>query len=60
MRFTAFGHPNISATHKATLEFTKDTGLTAKGTCVVGIKAAYSLQDFKKLLDVIYGLTPIE
>lgn len=35
----ARGHPLVAATHHKTLEVTRDTGLTAKGTCVVGVAA---------------------
>lgn len=31
------GHENIQATHKTTLEFTKDTYLSKKGDCIVTV-----------------------
>jgi len=43
MRFKAYGHRNVLATHKKTLEFTKKDFLTIKGDCILGIKA-----DFKR------------
>jgi hypothetical protein len=33
------GHENIQATHKTTLEFTKDPHLTKKGDCIVTVAA---------------------
>lgn len=41
----AYGHPNIKATHKTTFEVTKDTYLTPKGDCIIGIKADKALSD---------------
>ena len=49
--FTAFGHPNILATHKTTLEITKDTELTEKGDCIVAVKADFSLQKIKEVVN---------
>jgi hypothetical protein len=39
------GHPNILATHKATLEFTKDTHLSKKGDCIIAVAADKALAD---------------
>jgi len=52
MRYTfhAYGHPNILATHKTTLEFTKDKELSLKGDCVVGVKADFDLSKLKKFI----------
>ncbi|MBT4334420.1 DUF371 domain-containing protein [archaeon] len=38
MKFKAYGHENLLATHKNTFEFTKDDYLTKQGDCIVGIK----------------------
>ena len=46
-KFNAYGHTNILATHKTTLEFTKDSELTLKGDCIVGIKADFDLDELK-------------
>lgn len=51
MQFTAFGHPNIKASHKTTFEFTKDKEVTKTGDCIVGVNADFSLSELKKLLD---------
>jgi hypothetical protein len=50
-RFTAFGHPNLRATHKSTLEFTKDANLTVEGDCIVGVNADFDplkIREFAK------------
>ena len=41
--FTAYGHKNILATHKTTIEFTKDKELSLKGNCIVGVRADFDL-----------------
>lgn len=46
--FTAYGHPNIKATHFKTLEFTKDDALTERGDCIIGIRANFQLEELKK------------
>ena len=48
--FRCFGHKNIRATHKSTLEFTFDETLTVKGDCIVGVKANSSLSDMPELM----------
>ena len=40
-----FGHENIQATHKTTLEFTKDTHLSKKGDCIVAVATDKALAD---------------
>jgi len=39
------GHENMMATHKTTLEFTKDTHLSKKGDCIVAVAADKALAD---------------
>ena len=48
--FTAHGHPNILATHKTTLEITKNSELTKSGDCIVALSANFSLQRIKELI----------
>ena len=43
--FSAFGHVNVRATHRATLEFTKDKHLTREGDCIVAIASEKSVVD---------------
>jgi len=38
-RLLAWGHPNIHATHRTTLEFTKEKDLTPRGDCIVAVRA---------------------
>jgi hypothetical protein len=40
-----YGHENIQATHKTTLEFTKDKHLSKKGDCVVTVATDKALAD---------------
>ena len=41
----AYGHENIQATHKTTLEITKDKHLTRNGDCIIAVAANKSLAD---------------
>jgi len=47
----AYGDPNIRATHKTTIEITKDDHLTERGDCILGIRADRGLKDIKNFLD---------
>ena len=49
--FHAYGHPNILATHKTTLEFTKDSHLTLKGDCIVGVNADFDLDELRQFIE---------
>jgi len=42
------GHRNIRATHKTTLEITKDKELTPRGDCIIGISSDKALHDFSE------------
>lgn len=42
----AQGHPNVLAKHPTTFEITKDTELTRRGDCVIGVNANKGPQDF--------------
>ena len=48
--FYAYGHPNIKATHRTTLEITKDDFLTPRGTCIVGIKSEIACFDIPETM----------
>ena len=41
----AFGHENILSTHETTLEITKETHLTKRGSCIIAVKATKGLLD---------------
>ena len=43
--FFGYGHENMLATHKTTLEFTKDTHLSKRGDCIVAVAADKALAD---------------
>ena len=40
-----YGHENIRATHRTTLEFTKDKHLSKKGDCIVAVATDKALAD---------------
>jgi len=40
-----YGHANVQATHKVTLEFTKDTRLSKKGDCIIAVATDKALAD---------------
>ena len=50
------GHENIRSNHKKTIEITKESNLTLRGDCIVGVDANFSCNDLpaelkKKLQD---------
>jgi hypothetical protein len=45
VRFLAHGHQNVISEHRTTLEITRETDLTKRGTCIVGVKSSLSLSD---------------
>ena len=49
-KFYAYGHPNIFATHKTTLEFTKGVDVSLNGDCIVGVKADFDLEKIKEFI----------
>jgi hypothetical protein len=53
-RIICHGHENVKATHRSTLEITKEEFLTPRGDCILCIKANKGLkdlsEDFKKAL----------
>lgn len=44
----ARGHPNVRATHRTTLEVTKDRELTPRGDCIIGVRADKSVADLNE------------
>jgi len=48
--FTAWGHPNLLATHKTTIEFTKDQDLSTQGDCIVGVKSNFDTKEIRKIV----------
>ena len=49
--FTCYGHENITAKHKTTLEFTKSNELSLKGNCIIGVKADFSIKEIKRFIE---------
>ncbi len=43
-----FGHPNVQATHHATVEFTKDHHLSRNGDCVLVVSVDKGLAEFSQ------------
>lgn len=43
--FYAWGHHNIRATHKTTLEITREEHLTLKGDCIVAVRSEKSVSN---------------
>jgi len=41
----AYGHKNIQATHKSTLEITKEAELSEKGDCIIAVSANKAITD---------------
>ena len=53
-RVRAWGHVNVSARHRTTIEITRDDYLTPRGDCIIGIKADKGLSDINpELKEVI-------
>ncbi len=44
----AYGHKNITAKHKTTLEITKDAEISKRADCIIGVKADKGLADFSE------------
>lgn len=45
----ARGHPQITATHSTTMEITKESDVSERGNCIIGVKANKSCADLKLL-----------
>ena len=43
--FTAWGHPNITSTHKTTIMTTTDKHLSKEGDCILAVRAEMGLDD---------------
>lgn len=44
----AYGHENILATNRTTLEITRETHLTPKGDCIIAVAADKSINDLSQ------------
>lgn len=41
----AFGHPNVSAKHRTTLEVTKDSEISKRADCIIGVNASKGVSE---------------
>lgn len=41
----AYGHPNVRATHKTTMQVTRDEEIGIRADCVIGVRANKSVSD---------------
>ena len=48
--FMAYGHPNVLATHRNTIEFTKEDFLTKEGDCILGVNADFSAEALREFV----------
>lgn len=48
--FRISGHENVLSEHRSTIEFTKDSHLTLRGDCIVGVNASFELARLEKFL----------
>ncbi len=44
-KIIAHGHVNVLGTHKTTIEITKESNLTKRGDCIIGVRAEKSCAD---------------
>jgi uncharacterized protein len=49
--FHCFGHQNIQAAHKNTLEITKDNDVSIDGDCIIGVRADFHLTKIKEWME---------
>ncbi|NPA48276.1 MAG: DUF371 domain-containing protein [Thermococci archaeon] len=47
-RFRCRGHPNVRATHRSTLEFTRERYLTPRGDCILCVAAEKAVGDLSE------------
>ncbi len=48
--FTSWGHESITAKHKRTIEFTKESELSLDADCILGVNSNFSIYDLKELI----------
>ena len=47
-KFKAFGHKNVLATHRNTIEITKHKDLSLKGDCIIAVDSDFELKKIKE------------
>ncbi len=45
IHFTAWGHGNVKALHKSTFEITRESFLTPRGDCIIGVRSSIAASD---------------
>lgn len=51
IKFSCWGHENVTARHENSLEFTKDSKLSLNGDCIIGVKADFSLEEIRRFIE---------
>ncbi len=46
----AYGHPNITAKHRTTMEVTKDYAITPRADCIIGVRSSKAVSDLSEEL----------
>lgn len=54
--FNCYGHRNILALHRNTIEFTKDKDLSKEGDCILGVKADFDTNELFKFLKKVENI----
>lgn len=49
-KFAVGGHENLLGTHENTLEFTKDSKLSKRGNCIIGVNADFNAEKLKEFI----------
>jgi len=49
-KFVAKGHKNIKATHRSTIEITKEEHVTPRGDCIIAVSSEKALTDLDPML----------
>lgn len=44
----AYGHPNVRATHRTTMQLTKDEEISRRADCIIGVRANKSVRDLSE------------
>ncbi len=53
----AYGHPNVTATHKTTMEVTTSPDLSRNGDCIIGVRTIF---DLPELIAFLGGVEKME
>jgi len=53
--FHCFGHENVTARHRNTVEFTKEADLRKEGDCILGVRADFDYNGLLKFVKEMEG-----